>query len=161
MHGQLRGPTVWARTAAAAAVTLAATAGLVGCSTTPSSSGDKRAANSPTATTASQAPGLPSGVRGAASLPTDIPNNADLRKNVSVTSCAATEGGWAANGSATNPGRDSVTYTITIYFTTTFGTVVDSGQTRVRIKGGAERPWTVSKKFSAAPSMLCALRGVG
>jgi hypothetical protein len=106
-------------------------------------------------------PGLPPGVTGATSLPSNIPNIVTLRKNVQVSSCAAVAGGWAATGTATDPGAAAAEYTITVFFTTTGATVIDAAQTKVSLTAGQSRTWKISEQFHAAPTMLCVLRGVG
>jgi hypothetical protein len=104
---------------------------------------------------------LPSGVKGAISLPTSPPNRPTLRRNVSMSTCKATKGGWTAGGSVTNPRSEPAEYTITVFFTTTAATVVGSAQTRLVVEPGAEETWTAGKKFTAPRKTLCVLRGVG
>jgi hypothetical protein len=104
---------------------------------------------------------LPSGVTGVAALPTDIPNSPSLRRNVEIGTCTSAPGGWEASGGAINPSGSTVTYTITIFFTTGTATVIGTGQTKVTVKPGAHQTWTVVAHFGVAPGTLCVLRGVG
>jgi hypothetical protein len=78
-----------------------------------------------------------------------------------MSSCGKVDGGWSASGTATNPATAPVSYTITVFFTTTAATVIDTAQTHVDVPAGGKHAWTVSKKFHATPSMRCVLVGVG
>jgi hypothetical protein len=106
-------------------------------------------------------PGLPVGAVPAESIPTDVPNDANARTNVTMNSCNSIKGGWSAAGTVTNPGPKTVEYTITVFFTTTAATVIDSAQSKVSVAAGSKKNWNASKKFGAAAKMLCVLRGVG
>jgi hypothetical protein len=143
--------------AASLAIVLAA----AGCTGSSTSDPSPPARSGSPVTSAEPAPGLPSGVKGATSLPTSPPNRTALRRNVSMNTCQATKDGWTAGGRATNPGSKTADYTITVFFTTTAATVVGSAQTRVRVTPGAEESWTAGKKFTAPGKTLCVLRGVG
>lgn len=127
---------------------------LAGCVSTPKAA--------PTASPSSSVaiPGLPAGVA-PAPIPTDVPNAVEARSNVVMTSCKAAPGGWQASGTVSNPGKTTVDYTITVFFTTTKATVIDSAQTKVSVDPGAKKSWSAIKKFGAASQMLCVLRGVG
>jgi hypothetical protein len=116
--------------------------------------------HSPT-TTVAPAPTLPRGVTSDTALPTNIPNNGSLRANVVVSSCHSAPGGWVATGTALNPSAKAITYTITVFFTTTEATVIDAGQTKVTVQPGARSAWTVAKQFATPPQMNCVLTGVG
>jgi len=98
---------------------------------------------------------------GATAVPTDVANDIDLRKHVSLQACRRIAGGWAASGTATNPGTEPVDYTITIFFTTAKATVVGTGETHVKVDPGHEKTWTVDRKLATDSKTLCVLRGVG
>jgi hypothetical protein len=127
---------------------------LVGCSASklPSS-------NSTTSTVSAAT--LPPGVTGVTALPANIPNDPKLRANVRVGSCKAAFGSWVANGTVINPTVKTVTYTITIFFTTATATVLAVGQTHVAVPAGGRQSWTISQKFHGSEGTLCVLRGVG
>jgi hypothetical protein len=144
---------------------MAAVVAVPGC--TQSSKSAKPTAHSGGSVKQSQAPttaaaGLPLGVKAATSIPGRVPNSPGLRRNVDMSTCKAVEGGWSAAGTASNPGsKENVDYTITVFFTTTSATVLDSVQTKVTVKPGDKHTWRASKKFTAPPKTLCVLRGVG
>jgi hypothetical protein len=132
------------------ALLAASTAALAGCT----HSGRTTAKSSPSAV----AHGLPVGVVNATAVPSAVPV---ARKNVTISSCKATKDGWQASGTATNPGEKQTDYTVTVFFTTSAGTVIGTGQTKVTVKPGAPQPWTISSTFHAPPDTRCVLRGVG
>lgn len=105
--------------------------------------------------------GLPAGVVNATAVPTAVPNDNAARKNVTMSSCKASDGGWQASGTAKNPTDQPADYTVTVFFTTSGGTVIGTGQSDVTVKPGAEEPWTVSSSFHAPSDTRCVLRGVG
>ena len=107
-----------------------------------------------------QVPGLPAGVA-PAPLPTDVPNSVDARTHVALTTCKAVTDGWEASGTVTNPAKSKVDYTITVFFTTSQATVIDSAQTTVSLEPGDKKTWVATKKFTAPAQTLCVLRGVG
>ena len=131
-----------------------------GATTTKSGSGTSTASPGKTGATTA-APGLPTGVTAATSIPTSAPNKPALRANVRFTSCKSIAGGWGATGTATNPSKKNINYTITVFFTTTSATVINTTQTKVTVKAGEKKTWTVSRKFAAPPKMLCVMRGIG
>ena len=94
------------------------------------------------------------------SLPKSVANSVTARKNVKPTKCAAVPGGWGAEGTATNPGTTPVTYTITVFFTTTSATALDFATTKVTVPAGKTENWSASKKFAAQATMLCPIPGV-
>ncbi|MDQ0031065.1 hypothetical protein [Arthrobacter bambusae] len=106
-------------------------------------------------------PGLPSGVTQAGAVPTSVPNDPAARQNVHITDCSQADGGWKATGTAANPGKTPVDYTITVFFTTDHATVLNTADTTVKVEPGKTADWTISKKFTPTPTTLCALRGVG
>lgn len=147
--------------AALAAVAL----GAAGCSAGSGGSGEAAApahSASPTVAAGAQAaPGLPKGVKALTKVPADVPNDPALRSQVSVSSCSSVDGGWRAAGKATNPGTSPATYRITVFFTTSTATVIGTAHTRVTVKPGEDKEWTVSDAFAAPKKTLCVLRGVG
>jgi hypothetical protein len=152
------------RRATIAVVAASITAGTIaGCSGSSNhkASAPASSAHPSVSTSVSSAPGLPPGVVNATSLPVSPPNSPALRSNVSVSSCAATTGGWGASGTATNPGTASADYTITVFFTTVNATVIGSAQTHVTVKAGGKESWSASATFTAPAKTLCVLRGVG
>lgn len=154
--------TAAASSAGAAATGTPATSGTVksGAGTAKSGSGTAKASPGKSGTTTA-APGLPKGVTAASSIPTSAPNNVKLRANVAMTSCKSVGGGWAATGTASNPGKKDIDYTITVFFTTTTATVINSTQTHLTVKPGEKKTWTATKKFTTPAKMLCVLRGIG
>jgi hypothetical protein len=104
---------------------------------------------------------LPSGVVGATSVPTSVPNEVALRADVGMSSCAPHAGGWMATGSARNPRTKATTYKITVFFTSSRATVIGTARASVRVPPGGNRRWTASSAFHPAKPTLCVLRGVG
>lgn len=96
----------------------------------------------------------------AAPLPSKIPNRPGVRKDVVQTGCTAIPGGWAAQGTATNPGAKPVTYKIIVFFTTTKATTLDYAQTLVPVKPGKTVPWKAAKRFRTQGRMLCPMPGI-
>jgi hypothetical protein len=147
---------------AVVAVTCAAALALVGCtsgkskdvktsSAPPKSSAVATTAQSAAAPTLTQYP-----------LPTaSISNDVNKRKAVAIASCAPSDGGWSASGTAQNSGTSAETYNITIFFTTTQATTLDYATTSVKVSPGKTEKWTATVKFSAPKDVLCVLRGVG
>lgn len=93
-------------------------------------------------------------------LPTHIPNNAALRKNVRITSCRAGDGGWTVKGTAENPGSKPVTYHLMVFFSTTSATTLAVAQTEVTVSAGKTANWSMSKQFTGDKKMNCTLVGV-
>lgn len=133
---------------AAAAVLLA------GCGTVSSSSHAQAAAAKPAGSSAASA--LPA----QHPVPASVANSDLLRKQVAITACAAIPGGWEAKGTATNPAATSITYRITIFFTTPQATVLDDAVTTVLVQPGKTATWAASQKFTTVSHMNCVLRGV-
>ncbi|SDP07637.1 glucoamylase [Nakamurella panacisegetis] len=131
-----------------------------GAGTTTSVTASGTAKSSTSAGRNTKPTALPSGVT-AQTLPTSVANVVDKRKNVAITSCAAVSGGWGAKGTAVNRSPKPVTYTITIFFTTTQATTLASAATKVTVKSGQTAKWSASAKLKAPRTMLCVLRGVG
>ena len=131
---------------------------LTACSSDPESPAPA-AATEPAAAPSSSAPTLPKGVK-PASVPTKVANDVGDRKNVVMNACKTTGDGWGASGTATNPGKKDVTYKVTVFFTTTSATTIDSASTDVAVKAGETVTWDAAKKFKTPSEMLCVLRGV-
>ena len=110
--------------------------------------------------TTSKGAGLPPGVTNATAVPTKVANVPALRRNVVISSCAKTETGWAASGTANNPGSADKTYAITIFFATAGGTVIGLGHADVAVPAGGTKQWRAEQSFHAAPETQCVLRGV-
>ena len=104
--------------------------------------------------------GLPSGVVPPESVPTDVPNDPDARPDVAIDTCQATDTGWSASGTATNPAATATTYTITVFFTTDAGTVIGFADMTAEVAASKTGHWTVAAEFGAPASTLCVLRGV-
>lgn len=112
------------------------------------------------AATKSNGAGLPPGVTNATAVPTKVANVPSLRRNVVISSCAKTGTGWAASGTANNPGSADKTYTITVFFATAGGTVIGSSHTDVAVPAGGTKQWKAEDSFHPAPQTQCVLRGV-
>jgi hypothetical protein len=122
----------------------------------PGGAGNPSASAAPSSAPAKS---LPKGVK-PAQIPTKVANDPADRKNVVMTTCEAAKGGWQASGTATNPGKDDADYEITVFFTTTAATTIDSARTDVSVKAGETVKWSAKKEFTAPKEMLCVLRGV-
>jgi len=138
------------------AVTCAAAITLSACSTASTSSAPARSSKSSTPPRSSSATTIPP----QHPVPATVSNNDLLRKNVTVTTCAAVAGGWGAKGTATDPGATPVTYHITIFFTTPEATVLDDATTTVSVQPHQTADWAASQQFATVPKMICVLRGV-
>ncbi len=130
---------------------------LAGCGKSGHSAEPSSSAKSSTVAASSTAP-LTQNTLPAASA---IVNNVDKRKSITITKCAAADGGWAASGTAANTGTADVSYDITVFFTNAHATVEDFATTSVTVKAGKTQPWTATKKFTATDPTNCVLRGVG
>ena len=106
--------------------------------------------------------GLPAGVTvGELPAAADIGNDNDKRVDVSITGCAAVDGGWGASGQASNTSEETRNYAITVFFTTTDSTTVDFAVAEVEVEPGEIGRWEASGQFAAPEDMFCVLRGVG
>lgn len=83
-----------------------------------------------------------------------------LRDLVLVTGCEATDGGWAATGTASNPGEESVTYGVLVYFTDAYARGVAASEIEVEVPPGEEVAWTASQDVWSQDGTLCVLRAV-
>ncbi|RDV45271.1 hypothetical protein DOE76_08415 [Leifsonia sp. ku-ls] len=124
---------------------------------------------SPTRTTATSgasaghstdAPALPSGVTQATNVPSSVPNDPAQRKNVTVTDCGPSEGGWRATGTAKTSGESAATYKLTVFFTTSTATVLAVGEATVTVQRGSTAEWAVDSSFTAPKGTRCVLTGV-
>lgn len=154
-------PTSRIKVAATLLAGLTAYAGLAGCSA-DKENGTDGPEKTPTPSATTRTPeALPEGVKPASNIPTKVPNDTKLRKNVLLSTCEKTDKGWSAAGTASNPGKKTVEYEITVFFTTSQATVIETGKTKVEVKPGKDAKWSIKKDFKTAPTMLCVLRGVG
>lgn len=103
---------------------------------------------------------LPHGVTAATSVPTAVANDPGVRKDVTLTKCAATKAGWSAAGTAQNKKKGAKTFKITVFFTSPAATVLHTDSTTVTVKPGAKSDWTIYGQFTAPKGTLCVLRGV-
>lgn len=94
-------------------------------------------------------------------VPTQVPNRPRKRDRVRLTTCAATDGGWSASGTARAGKAGSERYRITVFFTTDRATVVGWGRTTVEAAAGQSVEWSVSADLPVEGDLLCVLRGVG
>lgn len=93
-------------------------------------------------------------------VPANVANQDNVRKNVLLKNCAASPGGWSAGGVLNNPTGSATTYKITIFFTSTGATDLASGTTSVPVGAHGSELWSVQAKFAAPSQVLCVLRGV-
>lgn len=94
-------------------------------------------------------------------VPGSVPNQPSVRKDVTMSNCAASPGGWSAGGTVRNTLDKTATYTITVFFTNTGYTDLAYGVTKVPLDAGKSTIWSVKATFAAPRSVLCVLRGVG
>lgn len=112
-------------------------------------------------TSSSSTTGVAPTTTGTRTSVTTVPNVVSLRKNVTMGTCGAVSGGWAASGTAVSAGDKTTTYTITIYFVTNPGdTVQSSGVTHVTVDPGKTADWQVVAHFAVTSGIQCVLRGV-
>lgn len=94
-------------------------------------------------------------------VPTKIDNVVADRKNVALTSCSSTQGGWAASGVAANHGGSETSYKVTVYFTDQAATVLGTGVTSVSVAPGHVTRWRIAAHLVAQPGgTRCVLVGV-
>jgi hypothetical protein len=135
----------WARPGAAVLV-----AGL--CVAACSNSG-KPSASSTTTTT------LPAITRDTV-VPTKVPNQPSVRKDVALLTCSQSGGGWSAGGAVHNTLGRTATFHITAFFTSTGYTDLAYATTSVTVEAGKSSLWSAKATFAAPSSVLCVLRGV-
>jgi hypothetical protein len=116
----------------------AAVAALAGCGATPADGGPAAPTTPPTPTV------------------TDVPVSA---RQVLLTGCRPVDGGWQAEGDATNPGDDALSYPVTVYFTSGQGILVATGVAQVVIPPRATVQWRVSTAAAVAGAVHCSLPG--
>jgi hypothetical protein len=129
--------------------------GALACCTAPSPSEHQRSTSTPHSDARSD------GTRGAVIIPTDVPNDTSTREGTSVTGCNATDGGWTMTGTATNDGRTSAVYLVTVFFTNASATVLATAETTVEVAAGGTGGWKADAQFDAPEDTACVLRGVG
>ncbi|MBF4514134.1 hypothetical protein ITJ66_16735 [Plantibacter sp. VKM Ac-2885] len=115
---------------------------------------------SPSSTPMFSAEGLPPGTVGDPDVPSDVPNDPDLRKHVTAGSCTSTDDGWSMSGAIENPGKKTAEYTLTVFFATSGATVLATADTVVKVEAGETKSWRADATFSAPPETRCVLRGV-
>ena len=94
-------------------------------------------------------------------VPTKIDNVVADRKNVTLTSCLSTQGGWSASGVAVNHGGSSTSYKVTVYFTDQEATVLGTGVSTVSVAPGRVSRWRIAAHLVAQPGgTRCVLVGV-
>jgi hypothetical protein len=144
---------------AVVALALAGCSGPTGNAQQPGRPGEAREPGKSAAPSSEPPKALPKGVR-PAPIPSKVANDPADRKNVVMTSCEAAKGGWQAGGTATNPTKKDVEYKITVFFTTTSATTINTASTDVPVKAGQTVKWSAKQDFAAPKEMLCVLRGV-
>lgn len=145
----------------AAAAALAATTALLlgGCAVTSDPTPTPTAGPTGEPGTESPAPAF-GGEQGEVPAQEDIPDNPDLREIVLLTGCDAADGGWAATGTAENPGADAVTYQVVVIFTDAQSRGVTSSTIEVPVDAGATVDWTAGAEFAPPEGTQCVLAGV-
>ncbi|WP_052521380.1 hypothetical protein [Agreia bicolorata] len=106
------------------------------------------------------AEGLPPGAVGDPNVPTEVPNDPDLRKYITTSSCIATDDGWSLSGTIENPTDSTALYTVTVFFATSNATILATADTVVEVSAGTSENWQASSDFAAPPDTACVLRGV-
>jgi hypothetical protein len=157
------------RLAVVAAGALVLPLGLAACSSSPAPKASSSSTTSPTVGSAQHGQNSPSTTtvhRGTTTTPTtavpvSVPNQDNIRRDVTMSSCKAVPDGWSASGTVTNSFGKQATYTITVFFTSAQATDLSFGVTNVVLLKGEKLPWTVRQKFAVpAGGALCVLRGV-
>jgi hypothetical protein len=150
--------------AVAVSVTVVLVLALAACTSsgTGGPPGPSTPATGPSATGSASGPGTkPVKVPSQHPLPTRPPKQTDKHRDVAVTHCRSTAHGWEAVGSATNASAKSVSYRITVYFTTKKATVIDYARAHVSVPAGQTGTWTARARFdTAGQDMLCAVVAV-
>ena len=93
-------------------------------------------------------------------VPTSVPNEVSVRKDVQMLSCGATKGGWSAGGTVKNSLGHDATYQITIFFTSNQATDLAYAMTSVSVGAGQSKVWSTQATFPPPAQVLCVLRGV-
>ncbi len=89
-----------------------------------------------------------------------IINEPGARKDVVLTTCERSPGGWSAGGTVTNSGNQKAGYTIVISFTDTHSTVLARETAELEVPSGGDRKFAVTAEFAAPADVVCVLRGV-
>lgn len=151
-----------AAAATASALTLALALTLAGCSGGGSGGDAAEPGASPSTSTSTSTKDAETTVKQPdVDVPTQVPNRPRKRDRVRLTTCAATDGGWSASGTARAGKAGSERYRITVFFTTDRATVVGWGRTTVEAAAGQSVEWSVSADLPVEGDLLCVLRGVG
>ena len=93
-------------------------------------------------------------------VPTSVPNEVSVRKDVQLLSCGATKGGWSAGGTVKNSLGHDATYQITIFFTSNQATDLAYAMSSVSVGAGQSKEWSAHATFAPPAQVLCVLRGV-
>lgn len=150
-----------AAAATASALTLALALALAGCSGGGSGGDAAEPGASPSTSTTSTKDAETTVKQPDVDVPTQVPNRPRKRDRVRLSTCAATDGGWSASGTARAGKAGSERYRITVFFTTDRATVVGWGRTTVEAEAGQSVEWSVSADLPVEGDLLCVLRGVG
>lgn len=147
------------KTVMAAMLAGAAALVLASCAVTPEPTPTPTSAPTGELGTESPAPDF-GGEQGPVPATEDIADNPDLREIVLQTGCAAVDGGWAATGTAENPGTGDVTYRVVVIFTDAQSRGVTSSTVDVPVAAGETADWTAAAEFSPPSGTQCVLAGV-
>lgn len=93
-------------------------------------------------------------------VPASVPNQDNVRKDVTMSNCTASPGGWSAGGTVRNTSDKMATYTITVFFTSSGYTDLAYAVTKVALDAGKSNIWSAKATFAAPSTVLCVLRGV-
>lgn len=93
-------------------------------------------------------------------VPTNVPNQDSVRKDVKLLNCAQSSGGWSAGGTVNNTLGKAGTYTITVFFTSAQATDLAYATTMVTVGSGKTSLWSTKATFAAPAGVVCVLRGV-
>ncbi|HLY34689.1 MAG TPA: hypothetical protein VKQ07_09160 [Jatrophihabitantaceae bacterium] len=99
-------------------------------------------------------------MHGGALVPLNVPNQVAARRDVSMGSCTGDQNSWRAAGTATNAAGASVTFEVTVFFTTPRATVLSSATTKVTAAAHDRAPWSATSRFRTGGAVRCVLRGV-
>lgn len=83
-----------------------------------------------------------------------------LRDLVLVTGYDATDAGWAATGTAANPGTETATYGVLVYFTDSYSRGVAASEIEIEVGPGETVDWTAAQDVWGEDGTLCVLRAV-
>lgn len=100
------------------------------------------------------------GVTGSTDTPANISNDAAKRAHVTLDTCTATDDGWQAEGTISNPTTSTSRYLITVFFSNTSGTVVGWSQTVTQATNEDHARWTAAAVFVAPSATICTIVGV-